>query len=228
MSVGAGPMIAIWVAINPSPLAMILRPSPQARCNQFAHEPPISAIPTPDDCKPLYVRGAVTSGVQRWTRVATGEESGSVGVTVNLADPDAGFVVVRFNLNGDPRVQEIQLESRPMRYGGRRYYFICPKHGRRCKVLPMVGGVFASRQAGRLTYQSQSADQIDRMRDRAHSSKSAYGPTRESPGREGGIGSAWPRRGARPTAPLKTCSPRLSCAAETICFRTETRRFSRS
>ena len=68
----------------------------------------------------------------------------------------------------DPRVQEIQLESRPMRYGGRRYYFLCPKHGRRCEVLPMVGGVFASRQAGRLTYQSQSADQVDRMRDRAH------------------------------------------------------------
>ncbi len=51
--------------------------------------------------------------------------------------------------------------------GGRRYYFLCPKHGRRCEVLPMVGGVFASRPAGRLTYQSQSADQIDRMRDRA-------------------------------------------------------------
>jgi hypothetical protein len=53
-----------------------------------------------------------------------------------------------------------------MRYGGRRYYFLCPKHGRRCEVLPMVGGVFASRQAGRLTYQSQSADQIDKGKPR--------------------------------------------------------------
>jgi hypothetical protein len=73
---------------------------------------------------------------------------GSLGASPNLADPDAGFVVVRFNLNGDPRVQEIKLESRPMRYGGRRYYFLCPKHGRRCEVLPMARGVFASRQAG--------------------------------------------------------------------------------
>jgi hypothetical protein len=129
----------------------------------------------------FLVAGAVTSGVQRWTRVATGEESGSVGVTVNLADPDAGFVVVRFNLNGDPRVQEIQLESRPMRYGGRRYYFLCPKHGRRCEVLPMVGGVFASRQAGRLTYQSQSADQIDRMRDRAHRLEKRLWPDKGKP-----------------------------------------------
>lgn len=112
---------------------------------------------------------------------ATGEESGSVGVTVNLANPDAGFVVVRFNLNGDPRVQEIQLESRPMRYGGRRYYFLCPKHGRRCEVLPMIGGVFASRQAGRLTYQSQSADQIDRMRDRAHRLEKRLWPDKGKP-----------------------------------------------
>ena len=65
----------------------------------------------------FLVPGAVTSGVQRWTRTATGEETGSVSVTVNLADPDAGFVVVRFSLNGDPRVQEIPLASRAMRYG---------------------------------------------------------------------------------------------------------------
>jgi hypothetical protein len=116
----------------------------------------------------FLVPGSVVSGVQRWTRTATGEETGSVSVTVNLADPDAGVVVVRFSLNGDPRVQEIPLASRSMRYGGRRYYFLCPKHGRLCEVMPMVDGVFASRQAQRLTYQSQSAEEIDRMRDRAH------------------------------------------------------------
>ncbi len=27
-----------------------------------------------------------------------------------------------------------------MRYGGRRYYFICPKLGIPCEVLPSVGG----------------------------------------------------------------------------------------
>ena len=129
----------------------------------------------------FLVPGAVTSGVQRWTWTATGEETGSVSVTVNLADPHAGFVVVRFSLNGDPRVQEIPLASRAMRYGGRRYYFLCPKHGRRCEVLPLVGGVFASRQAQRLTYQSQSADQIDRMRDRAHRLEKRLWPDKGKP-----------------------------------------------
>jgi hypothetical protein len=129
----------------------------------------------------FLVPGAVTSGVLRWTRTATGEETGSVSVTVNLADPDAGFVAVRFSLNGDPRVQEIPLASRAMRYGGKRYYFLCPKHGRQCEVMPMVGGVFASRQAGRLTYQSQSADQIDRMRDRAHRLEKRLWPGKGKP-----------------------------------------------
>ena len=127
----------------------------------------------------FLVPGGVTSGVQRWARA--GEETGSVGVTVNLADPDAGFVVVRFSLNGDPRVQEIPLASRAMRYGGQRYYFLCPKHGRRCEVMPLVGGVFASRQAQRLTYQSQSADQIDRMRDRAHRLEKRLWPDKGKP-----------------------------------------------
>lgn len=111
--------------------------------------------------------GAATSGVLRWTWTATGEETGSVSVTVNLAATDYGSVTVRFNLNGEPRVQEIDVVGRPMKYGGHRYYFRCPKHRRLCEVLPMVGGVFASRQAQRLTYQSQSHTQIDRLRDRA-------------------------------------------------------------
>lgn len=111
--------------------------------------------------------GAITSGVQRWTWVATGEETGSVSVTVNLADPAEGSVVVRFTLNGEPRVQEIRLLSKPMRYGGRRYYFQCPRCFQRCEVMPLVGGVFASRQAQRLTYSSQSSDRLSRLRDRS-------------------------------------------------------------
>ena len=49
----------------------------------------------------------------------------------------------------------------------------------------MVGGVFASRQAGRLTYESQSADQIDRMRDRTHRLEMRLWPGKGKP-RPGG------------------------------------------
>ncbi len=158
------------------------------------------------------------SGAQRWTRVATGEEIGAVNVSVNLTDPENGFVLVSFNLNGEPRSQRIELVSKAMRYGGRRFYFVCLRYGDRCLVMPMVGGVFACRETQRLTYQSQSADQIDRMRDRARRLENAYGPTRESLGREGGIGSSWLRRGARRRAPLKTCSPRRLCVVGAVLF----------
>lgn len=160
----------------------------------------------------FLVPGAVTSGVQRWTRA--GKETGSVGVTVNLANPDAGFVVVRFSLNGDPRVQEIPLASRAMRYGGQRYYFLCPKHGRRCEVMPLVGGVFASRQAQRLTYQSQSADQIDRMRDRAHRLEKRLWPDKGKP-----------RPRGRNRERLLDAWERADTAFESMCAATITRRW---
>lgn len=111
--------------------------------------------------------GAITAGTQRWTWVATGEEHGSVTVSVNLANPDAGLVTLTFRLDGGPREQVIRLIGVPMRYGGRRYYFLCPRQHRRCEVLPMVGGVFASRQAHRLTYQSQSHDHLGRLREKS-------------------------------------------------------------
>jgi hypothetical protein len=44
-----------------------------------------------------------------------------------------------------------------------------------------IGGVFTSRQAGRLTYQSQSADQIDRTRDRTHSLETRLWPGKGRP-----------------------------------------------
>jgi hypothetical protein len=111
----------------------------------------------------FLVPKAITSGVQRWHDSHTKEERGSVTITADLSNLMAGFVTLQFRLNGGPRTQEIQLASRAMPYGGRRYYFICPKHQRPCEVLPMADGLFASRQAQRLTYQSQSSSQIDRM-----------------------------------------------------------------
>ncbi len=129
----------------------------------------------------FFVPGSVTSGVQRWHWVATGQETGSVNVSVNLSDPVSGSVTVRFNLNGEPKVQTIDLTSVPMRFGGRRYYFICPRRGTRCEVLPMAGGVFASRQALRLTYQSQSSDRVDRLRDRARKLEKRIWPDKGRP-----------------------------------------------
>lgn len=129
----------------------------------------------------FLVPGAITSGVQRWHWAATGQETGSVSVSVDLVDPTSGSVTVRFNLNGAPKIQTIDLACVPMRFGGRRYYFICPRRGTRCEVLPQAGGVFASRQALRLTYQSQSSGHVDRLRDRAWKLEKRLWPDKGKP-----------------------------------------------
>jgi hypothetical protein len=55
ISVGTTPMIAIPVAAFMGPVAMIVGPAPQIRCNDFGHGRPMIAIPAADDCGSLQV-----------------------------------------------------------------------------------------------------------------------------------------------------------------------------
>jgi hypothetical protein len=111
--------------------------------------------------------GSMNSGVQRWSRVATGEETGSVSVCMDLIKLEGGQLTVDFKCNGERKTQIIQLERVPMRFGGWRFYFLCPLSGCRCEVLPFAKGIFASRRALRFAYQSQSEDRLGRLRDKA-------------------------------------------------------------
>ena len=62
MNMRTTPMIAIPFAMTSSPFAMIVSPSRKPSCNQFAHTPPMIAIP-PDVYK-RQVRNAVT---EKWS-----------------------------------------------------------------------------------------------------------------------------------------------------------------
>jgi hypothetical protein len=57
ISVGTIPMIAIPVAAFMGPVAMIVGPAPQIRCNDFGHGRPMIAIPAADDCGSLQLAG---------------------------------------------------------------------------------------------------------------------------------------------------------------------------
>ena len=65
-----------------------------------------------------------------------------------------------------PRIQGIAVDRIPMRYGGQRYYLLCPKCGRRCEILYFPDTwvhIAACRLCYDLTYQSsQEAHQLDR------------------------------------------------------------------
>lgn len=112
-----------------------------------------------------FREGSVSAGSLRWLR--RGEETGSVGYTADLTSSDSRQLVVSFTYRGEAKRIAIALEAVPMRFGGHRLYARCPLSGRRCEVLPIVGGVIACRQVHRLTYASQSLDRLGRLRERA-------------------------------------------------------------
>jgi hypothetical protein len=88
-----------------------------------------------------------------------------MGYTV-VMDPEDRRLILSYSTGGEARTVTVQLVAVPMRFGGFRYYALCPRTLRRCQVLPVVGGVIACRQAHRLTYASQSMDRLDRTRER--------------------------------------------------------------
>lgn len=111
-----------------------------------------------------FKEGRSTSGTLRWTRHGT--ETGSVGYVVTLS-PDDRHIAIIYSYKGESQRQVIRLQAVPMRFGGFRYYAFCPRWGRRCEVLPIVGGVIACRQFHKLTYASQSMDLLGRLREKA-------------------------------------------------------------
>lgn len=106
--------------------------------------------------------GFAMRGALHWTR--GGEPSGSITLATDLTQLGDSFAVLSYSVNGEQRVQRVQIDATPCRFGGHRYFWRCPVSGRRCLALAYANGRFASRQAQRLTYAVQSEDALDRVR----------------------------------------------------------------
>jgi hypothetical protein len=65
---------------------------------------------------------------------------------------------------GQPIIQTVQLVSRRMRFGGKRWYFVCPETKRPCckLILPPGAKAFASVKGWGLSYRSQYDDAVIR------------------------------------------------------------------
>jgi hypothetical protein len=131
--------------------------------------------------------GQRTHGRLVWT--LRGDEVGRVEFVCRM-DPDGPSVLaLSFSIDGKSITQRIRLEPMPMRFGGMRWYFICPRTSRRCTtlVLPAYGDGFASVKGWGLAYQSQREDAFGRAKRRlakaegrlARLSKYARTPTRD-------------------------------------------------
>ncbi len=127
--------------------------------------------------------GALPLDVNRMVRALHGRTSARMGwhwfidetrVTVVLTvalDPDGDWGTVRIqhaafdHLTAEVPAADytVRLVARPCRYGGRRWFFLCPQTRRRCArlFLPNGGHRFLSRHAYRLGYQSQRGTALD-------------------------------------------------------------------
>ncbi|MGD9671760.1 MAG: hypothetical protein AB7U75_22390 [Hyphomicrobiaceae bacterium] len=100
----------------------------------------------------------------RWTWTATGEIVAKAVINSNLSGPEVGWLRIRL---GDVD-QWITLRGQLRPFGGRQWYFECPKTHRRCSVMWRPPGAtrFYSRHAwrGQVAY----ASQFESSTDRAH------------------------------------------------------------
>jgi hypothetical protein len=123
-----------------------------------------------------------------WTTVNTGRETAFVGFQADLGE-EGGFVQLHWTApdrrSGARRQCEnhITLTTRPQPFGGRRWFFVCPRTGANAAMLYLPSGAytFASRKAYRLGYRSQRESPRDRSLSRAFA-------LREKIGGKGGIG----------------------------------------
>lgn len=127
--------------------------------------------PVVDDGLRLDVHKAVLAskhrhGWFRWSWSRGDEPVGWISLAVTLHGDQAGTLALRYQCNGEPFDQRFRLEAEPCRFGGRRWFAICPATGARAGKLYSLGGAgfHARRRYRRVAYRTQRAPKaIDRV-----------------------------------------------------------------
>ena len=135
----------------------------------------------------LFRPGCAWGGSLVWTNTRTGERIGSIGYEAHLGEENGRvrlhYTTTRWDGEKHSSDYWVELETTPQPFGGRRWWFICPRTGVRAAKLYLPNGAFtfASRQAYRLAYASQREQPHDRASRRAFKLRGKLGA-------EGGIG----------------------------------------
>jgi hypothetical protein len=110
------------------------------------------------------------SGTITWSQ--DGEPNGNIGVFISHDGVTCGSLRVFFTQTDSEGVKKsldycITLVATPCHFGGVRWWFICPCGGNRCSRLYLQNnGIFGSRKALKLSYESQRHGKKWRMYDR--------------------------------------------------------------
>jgi hypothetical protein len=125
------------------------------------------------DINDLLRKGIIEQGEHRfgslkWTDTATGEEIASIRFEISLVDPHDAWARLFYSANGLSQDYRIRIASSPCNYGGLRWWWRCPRSGRRVSklYLPPGASIFASRKLYRLAYRSQRVTALDRSHGR--------------------------------------------------------------
>lgn len=122
-----------------------------------------------------YLKGKGAAGTMNWN--SRGEQTGSASIETAInVEQGGGELIIRYALNGEPTLQRIALQAAPMRFGGHRFYAICPRNYNRCTVLVFSGRYkqFVSVKASGMLYGSQTEDALDRLRRKKDKAEKAY------------------------------------------------------
>lgn len=136
--------------------------------------------------------GQAWGGSLTWTNTRTKREIASIGYQVFMGEA-SGRLRLHYTTTrptGEKHASDywVDLITTAQPFGGRRWWFLCPRTGERVAKLHLPNGAFtfASRKAYRLGYRSQRETPRDRALSRA------FG-LRHRLGADGGIGDYVPR-----------------------------------
>lgn len=136
--------------------------------------------PTLDDCRNVDInrmvkQGAIGEGCFRsgnwvWTNKETGEQMSRIGYECNTLDKADSYLHLSYKFtNSDQSVNyKVRLVRTYPRYGGVRFWFICPERGKRVAKLYLIpsDGRFVSRHVYKVYYASQMRGKSDRVIDK--------------------------------------------------------------
>jgi hypothetical protein len=131
---------------------------------------------------------ATVTGSLTWTDTSSGQQRASIGYEAHMGD-EHGWVRLRYTTTNhwsSEKTQHdyrIELTTTPQPFGGRRWWWVCPRRGDLVSNLykPSGSTIFASRKAHRLAYRSQRQSPYDRAISQAFK-------RRQHLGADGGIG----------------------------------------
>lgn len=125
--------------------------------------------------------GEARTGTILWTYVGSDQKAGSVGYEAHLCN-EWGRLRLHYTTTswGDEKHRSdywVSLDTTAQPFGGRRWWFVCPRTGQRVAKLYLPAGAltFASRRAYRLGYRSQRETPRDRALARAFKHRQRLG-----------------------------------------------------